>query len=69
MFYTLPYCPPPQQIEAGLEGLGEALQGYELRKSPVRINFKSKFIPHFSLSIFIANCSHESFFVIYVHFV
>jgi len=39
-FYTLPYCHPEEIIESGFEGLGEALQGYELRKSPMIINFK-----------------------------
>jgi transmembrane 9 superfamily protein 3 len=40
MFYSLPYCTPEEQVESGFEGLGEALQGYELRKSPMKIYFK-----------------------------
>lgn len=40
MFYSLPYCTPEVQIESGFEGLGEALQGYELRKSSMKIHFK-----------------------------
>ena len=41
MFYSLPYCRPRQEEESNWEGLGEALQGYELRKSPMKINFRS----------------------------
>jgi transmembrane 9 superfamily protein 3 len=42
MFYSLPYCRPEEEEESGFEGLGEALQGYELRKSSMKIFFKSK---------------------------
>lgn len=41
-FYSLPYCHPDEVVDAGFEGLGEALQGYELRKSPMLVHFKSK---------------------------
>jgi len=41
MYYTLPYCHRPDEVvESGVEGLGEALQGYELRKSPFKVHFK-----------------------------
>jgi len=39
-YYSLPYCPPQKVVETSMEGLGEALQGYELRKSAVKIYFK-----------------------------
>lgn len=48
LFYSLPYCSPEEQIESGLEGLGEALQGYELRKSPIKVYFKSNLFIFFA---------------------
>lgn len=39
-FYSLPFCPPDQSVGTHMEGLGEALQGYELRKSTIKISFK-----------------------------
>lgn len=38
-YYSLPFCRPTQIVE-GPEGLGEALQGYELIKSPLEIEFR-----------------------------
>eukprot|EP01102_Stenamoeba_stenopodia_P021786 TRINITY_DN8878_c0_g3_i2.p1 TRINITY_DN8878_c0_g3~~TRINITY_DN8878_c0_g3_i2.p1 ORF type:complete len:420 (+),score=66.20 TRINITY_DN8878_c0_g3_i2:309-1568(+) len=38
-YYSLPFCKPTQLVE-GPEGLGEALQGYELIKSPLEIEFR-----------------------------
>eukprot|EP01114_Cavostelium_apophysatum_P019508 TRINITY_DN630_c0_g1_i1.p1 TRINITY_DN630_c0_g1~~TRINITY_DN630_c0_g1_i1.p1 ORF type:complete len:594 (-),score=172.03 TRINITY_DN630_c0_g1_i1:78-1859(-) len=41
MYYNLPFCKPEEgNIEGKMEGLGEALQGYELRKSGIPIKFK-----------------------------
>jgi transmembrane 9 superfamily protein 3 len=40
MYYSLPFCKPEKDTETHMEGLGEALQGYELRKSPILIEFK-----------------------------
>lgn len=43
LYYSLPFCKPDKDIvlhESGLEGLGEALQGYELRKSGIKMDFK-----------------------------
>lgn len=42
MYYSLPFCKPEKDTETHMEGLGEALQGYELRKSPILIEFRSK---------------------------
>jgi hypothetical protein len=42
MYYSLPYCRPEHDIQTSREGLGEALQGYELRKSSMPMHFKSK---------------------------
>jgi transmembrane 9 superfamily protein 3 len=40
-FYSrIPLCPPDNIEEGRLEGLGEALQGYELVKSGIKIAFK-----------------------------
>jgi transmembrane 9 superfamily protein 3 len=39
-YYSLPFCQPEKQIESRFEGLGEALQGYELRKSAMDFRFK-----------------------------
>lgn len=39
-YYSLPWCPPDKDVETEHEGLGEALQGYELRKSAIKIFFK-----------------------------
>eukprot|EP00013_Stygamoeba_regulata_P009151 CAMPEP_0177670308 /NCGR_PEP_ID=MMETSP0447-20121125/24007_1 /TAXON_ID=0 /ORGANISM="Stygamoeba regulata, Strain BSH-02190019" /LENGTH=578 /DNA_ID=CAMNT_0019177437 /DNA_START=82 /DNA_END=1814 /DNA_ORIENTATION=- len=39
-YYSLPFCQPEKFIESDHEGLGEAMQGYELIKSPVAIQFK-----------------------------
>jgi len=39
-YYTLPYCRPPQDVESRFEGLGEALQGYELIQSDMKVYFK-----------------------------
>jgi len=41
MYYSLPYCPPQKDVEHK-ESLGEALQGYELRKSRMTIFFKAE---------------------------
>ena len=41
LFYTLPFCPPDRKVEM-YEGLGEAISGYELRKTPIELNFNSK---------------------------
>lgn len=44
MYYDLPWCRPADaNVELHMEGLGEALQGYELRKSGINIHFKSKY--------------------------
>jgi len=41
MYYDMPWCiPPDANTELHMEGLGEALQGYELRKSGLHIIFK-----------------------------
>lgn len=39
-YYTLPYCRPAQDVESRFEGLGEALQGYELIQSDMKVYFK-----------------------------
>jgi len=39
-FYSLPFCQPEKIIESTHEGLGEALQGYELIKSNIEIRFR-----------------------------
>jgi len=39
-YYSLPFCQPEKQIESHFEGLGEALQGYELRKSAMPLRYK-----------------------------
>jgi len=39
-YYSLPWCKPEKDVETEHEGLGEALQGYELRKSAIKIYFK-----------------------------
>jgi transmembrane 9 superfamily protein 3 len=39
-YYFLPYCKPEKEIETHMEGLGEALQGYELRQSAIKFQFK-----------------------------
>jgi hypothetical protein len=41
-YYILPLCRPTQLHESRFEGLGEALQGYELIASPMKFNFKSR---------------------------
>lgn len=41
-YYFLPYCKPEKEIETHMEGLGEALQGYELRQSAIKFQFKSR---------------------------
>jgi hypothetical protein len=38
-YYDLPFCAPDKHIETA-EGLGEALQGYELVQSDIVIPFK-----------------------------
>jgi len=38
-YYSLPYCQPEEEVETHAEGIGEALQGYELIKSAVDIHF------------------------------
>lgn len=41
MYYSLPFCKPEESnIEGKMESLGEALQGYELRKSGLDFKFK-----------------------------
>jgi len=40
LFYSLPFCKPSADVETHLEGLGEALQGYELRASPIELQYK-----------------------------
>lgn len=42
LFYSLPFCQPEKQEETHIEGLGEALQGYELRLSPLKIEYKKE---------------------------
>ena len=37
-FFSLPYCQPPKKVSQ-FEGLGEAIQGYELRKSVEELKF------------------------------
>jgi transmembrane 9 superfamily protein 3 len=32
-YFALPFCKPSVEVETHAEGLGEALQGYELMKS------------------------------------
>jgi len=39
-YYSLPYCKPDKEVESRFEGLGEALQGYELIQSDMKIYFK-----------------------------
>jgi len=40
-FYDkMPLCPPEKKIQSRLEGLGEALQGYELIQSNLKFYFK-----------------------------
>jgi len=40
MYYDLPWCRPTDaNVELHMEGLGEALQGYELRKSGIKMHF------------------------------
>jgi hypothetical protein len=41
-YYSLPFCQPKKRIETRFEGLGEALEGYELIKSDIQIKFKRK---------------------------
>ncbi len=49
-YYDLPFCQPDKHVESA-EGLGEALQGYELVQSDISIPFKGfeiflfRFIP------------------------
>ncbi|PRP79188.1 transmembrane nine 1 [Planoprotostelium fungivorum] len=38
-YFSLPFCSPEKKIERK-ENLGEALQGYELRGSPIKIQYK-----------------------------
>lgn len=40
--YSLPYCKPESEVETTAEGLGEALQGYELMKSAVVVRYTRK---------------------------
>jgi len=42
-YYILPWCQPKDVVESRFEGLGEALQGYELRQSEIKIYFKRDF--------------------------
>lgn len=44
MYYSLPFCPPEKDIQSKFEGLGEALQGYELRKSAMKFEFKKDIV-------------------------
>jgi len=39
-YYSLPYCKPSTKVETRWEGLGEALQGYELIQSDMKIFYK-----------------------------
>lgn len=39
-YYSLPFCKPLEDVESRFEGLGEALQGYELIQSDMKIFFK-----------------------------
>lgn len=38
-YFALPFCRPDVEVETHAEGLGEALQGYELVKSKVAFNY------------------------------
>jgi len=42
MYYNLPFC-RPESSKGKLEGLGESIAGYELRRSPFTISFGSNF--------------------------
>jgi len=39
-YYSLPYCKPEKEVESRFEGLGEALQGYELIESDMKMYFQ-----------------------------
>jgi len=39
-YYSLPFCRPKRDVESRFEGLGEALQGYELIQSDMQVFFK-----------------------------
>lgn len=50
LYYNLPWCVAPDKesvikTETPREGLGEALMGYELRKSGIDIKFQRVFHP------------------------
>lgn len=40
LYYSLPWCAPAEIVETPRESLGEALQGYELRKSGMTFEFQ-----------------------------
>lgn len=46
LYYKLPWCAPDKVEETPREGLGEALQGYELRKSGMHFEFQSMSSQH-----------------------
>jgi hypothetical protein len=56
-YYSLPFCQPKQRIETRFEGLGEALEGYELIKSDIKIKFKRLY----SLHLFYQQSTTHSF--------
>jgi len=39
-YHSLPFCKPSKDVESRFEGLGEALQGYELIQSEMQVFFK-----------------------------
>lgn len=45
-YYKLPYCKPAHGIETKkrLAGMGEVLEGNELRNSGLKLHFASKFL-------------------------
>ena len=49
MYYNLPFC-RPESSKGKLEGLGESIAGYELRRSPFTISFGSKIYFLFTIS-------------------
>ena len=38
MYHNLPFC-RPSEVKGRLEGLGESIVGYELRRSAITISF------------------------------
>ena len=38
MYFGLPYC-KPQENKGKLEGIGESILGYELRRAPMSVSF------------------------------